>query len=87
MTKRETPWAKGDPTRKVALNVPFPEPLMMQMDYLIENKAIFSKSSFIRDAVAKAAQEEIGRLERVREAIRQMDAREKKTSYTRRKPR
>ena len=69
-----TPWAKGDPSRKVALNVPFPEPLHMQLDYLLEKRAISSKSSFIREAVAKVAAEEIAKLERVQEALRRMDA-------------
>lgn len=65
----------GDPSRKISLNVPFPEPLLLQMNYLLENKAIHSKSSFIRDAVAKAADEEVRHLWKVREALRQMDRR------------
>lgn len=73
----ETPWNEGDPSKKISLNVPFPEPLMMQMDYLIKNRAILSKSSFIRDAVAAACTEEVRKLWRVREAVRRMDAGEK----------
>ena len=72
----DAPWHKGDPSRKYGLNTPIPEPLMMQLDYLIENKAILSKASFIREVVEKAAQEEIGKLRRVREAIRRMEAEE-----------
>lgn len=71
------PWLAGDPERKVSLNVPFPEPLNLQMDYLLENKAIRSKSSFIRDAVAKAAEEEVQRLWHVQEAVRQMEQRKR----------
>ena len=74
----ETPWADGDPSKKISLNVPFPEPLMLQLDYLLKNRAIMSKSSFIRDAVAAACTEEISKLWRVREAVRRMDADEKR---------
>ena len=63
----------ADPARKISLNVQFPEPLIEQLNYLIEHKAIRSKSSFIRDAVARAAEEEVQRLWRVREAVRQME--------------
>lgn len=73
----ETPWAQGDPSKKISLNVPFPEPLMMQMDYLLEHRSITSKSSFIRDAVARACEEEIQKLWRVREAVRRMESGEK----------
>lgn len=73
----ETPWSQGDPSKKISLNVPFPEPLMMQMDYLIEHRSITSKSSFIRDAVARACEEEIQKLWRVREAVRRMESSEK----------
>ncbi len=68
------PWSAGDPSKKISLNLPFPEPLHMQMDYLIEHKAIRSKSSFIREAVEAACAEEIRKLWRVREAVRRMDA-------------
>lgn len=74
----ETPWNEGDPSKKVSLNVPFPEPLHMQLDYLLKNRAIMSKSSFIRDAVAAACTEEIRKLWRVKEAVRRMDEGEKK---------
>ena len=70
----DRPWTKGDPSKKVGLNTPLPEPLMLQLDYLIENKAIFSKAAFIRDVVAKAAEEEINRLWKVREAVKRIDA-------------
>lgn len=63
----------ANPARKISLNVPFPEPLILQLGYLVENNAIRSKSSFIRDAVAKAAEEEVQRLWHVREAVRQME--------------
>jgi hypothetical protein len=66
------PWSKGDPTRKIGLNTPIPEPLMLQLDWLIENKVIFSKASFIREVVSKAAEEEIKRALRVREAVKRM---------------
>ena len=73
----ETPWTEGDPSKKISLNVPFPEPLMLQMDYLIKNRAITSKSSFIRDAVAAACTEEVRKLWRVKEAVRRMEEEEK----------
>lgn len=73
----ETPWAEGDPSKKISLNVPFPEPLMLQMDYLMKNRAITSKSSFIRDAVAAACTEEVRKLWRVKEAVRRMEEEEK----------
>lgn len=80
---RETPWNDGDPGKKIGLNVPFPEPLMLQLDYLIQNKAIRSKSSFIREAVEAAATAEINRLWRVQEAVQRMDAEEAATGRRR----
>lgn len=79
MTRKnpERPWQAGDPDKKVSLNIPFPEPLHMQLEYLFENKVIRSKSSFIRDAVARAAEEEVQRLWDVQEAVRQMKSRKK----------
>lgn len=77
--KEETPWTNGDPGKKIGLNLQLPEPLMMQLDYLIENKAIHSKSSFIREVVADAATHEVERLWRVREAVRRMEAEEGKS--------
>lgn len=74
----ETPWVEGDPAKKISLNVPFPEPLHLQLDYLVKHRAIGSKSAFIRDAVAAACTEEIRKLWRVREAVRRMDEGEKK---------
>lgn len=73
----ETPWSKGDPSKKISLNVPFPEPLMMQLDWLLERNAIRSKSSFIRDAVANAAAEEATKVLRLQKALRELDEREK----------
>lgn len=74
----ERPWEKGDPTRRIGLNTPIPEPLMLQLDWLIENKIIFSKASFIRDVVAKAAEAEIERAHKVREAVRRLESEERK---------
>lgn len=74
----ETPRNEGGPSRKVSLNAPFSEPLHMQLDFLLKNRAILSKSSFIRDAVAAACTEEIRKLWRVKEAVRRMDEGEKK---------
>ena len=70
----DAPWRHGDPTRRIGLNTPIPEPLMMQLDWLIENKAIFSKASFIREVVSKAAEDEIKRVMKVREAVRRLDS-------------
>lgn len=78
VTVEDTPWQQGDPTKKISLNVPFPEPLHMQLDYLLQHRAITSKSSFIRDAVARACEEEVQKIWKVREAVRRMDAGEKK---------
>lgn len=72
MPKQDRPWLAGNPEKKVSLNVPFPEPLHLQLEYLLEHKAIRSKSSFIRDAVAAAAEEEVRRLWDVQEAVRRM---------------
>lgn len=69
----QTPWAEGNPEKKIGINVPFPEPLMLQLDYLIENRAITSKSSFIRDSVAAAATVEVEKLRRLQEAMRRIE--------------
>lgn len=74
----EAPWNQGDPTRKIGLNTPIPEPLMLQLDWLIENKVIFSKASFIRDVVSRAAEEEIKKTRRVREAVRRIEAEDRR---------
>lgn len=74
----DRPWLDADPTKKIHLNLPLPETLAKQLDYLIENRAIHSKSSFIRDVVAAAAEEEVKKLWEVREAVRQMQAKRKK---------
>lgn len=72
------PWTKGDPTRLFGLNTPISEPLMLMLDYLVENKAIQSKASFIREVVAKAAEAEVQRLRRVREAVKRLDAEDRR---------
>lgn len=76
-TIEDTPWNAGDPTKKISLNVPFPEPLHMQLDYLLQHRAITSKSSFIREAVARACEEQVQKLWRVREAVRRMEKEER----------
>ncbi|AOJ09668.1 hypothetical protein [Burkholderia mayonis] len=72
-SREDTPWTTGDPTKKIGINVPFPETLMLQLDYLVENKAIRSKSSFIREVVEAAAIVEVERLWRVKEAVRRIE--------------
>lgn len=47
---------------------------MLMLDYLVEQRAIYSKASFIREVVAKAAEAEVNRLRRVRAAVKQLDA-------------
>lgn len=47
---------------------------MLMLDYLIEQKAIFSKAAFIREVVERAAEEEIKRLWKVREAVKRYEA-------------
>lgn len=74
----DAPWTKGDPTRMYGLNTPVPEPLMLQLDFLVEQRAIASKASFIREVVAKAAEAEIARLRRVRAAVKQLEADERR---------
>lgn len=71
---KRMPWDGGDPDKKVSINVPFPEPLMRQLDFLVECRAIRSKSSFIRDAVAEAATREAERALKIQAAIKQIDA-------------
>jgi metal-responsive CopG/Arc/MetJ family transcriptional regulator len=70
MKRKNLPWQRADSGKKIGINVPMPEPLMKKLDYLIEHKAIRSKSSFIRDTVEQAASDEIARLWRVQEAVR-----------------
>jgi len=76
--KSDPPWKGGDPTRKVGLNTPLPEPLMMQLDWLVEQRIIYSKASFIREILAKACEEEISRAGRVRAAIKKIEAEDKR---------
>lgn len=73
VTQHDVPWTEGDPTKTRSLNVPFPEPLWLQLDYLVKNRAIGSKLSFIRDAVAEAATREVEKLRRVQEAVRRIE--------------
>lgn len=47
---------------------------MLQLDYLLEVRAIRSKSSFIRDAVAEAASKEVKRALKIQEAVKRIDA-------------
>lgn len=72
------PWHDADPTRRVGINVPMPEPLMKQLDYLIEHKMIRSKSSFIRDVVSAAATDEIHKLWRMKDAMRLLEQQERR---------
>lgn len=69
----DAPWDSANPDKKMGINVPFPEPLMVKLDYLIEHRAIVSKSSFIRESVAAAADVEIEKVRRLQEALRRMD--------------
>jgi len=73
-SQHEAPWTHGNPEKKISINVPFPEPLMIQLDYLVQNRAIHSKSSFIRDVVDAAAMLEVEKLRRVQEAVRRIEA-------------
>lgn len=51
--------------------------MMVQLDWLVSNKVIFSKASFVREVVSKACEEEIKRLHRVREAVKRIEKEEK----------
>lgn len=51
---------------------------MLQLDWLIENKVIYSKASFIREVVAEAAEKAIQRTYKVREAVRRIEAEDRK---------
>jgi metal-responsive CopG/Arc/MetJ family transcriptional regulator len=64
------PDSKRSKERRISINVPMPESLMLQLDYLIEHKAIRSKSSFIRDAVAKEAQLEMERVHHIERLLK-----------------
>jgi hypothetical protein len=82
----DAPWTAADPSRKVAINVPFAEPVMAQLDFLVENRMIFSKASFIRDTVAAAAEAKINEFRRMQEAMRRMDEAEQPRPARRRRP-
>lgn len=69
----EAPWHSANPDKKLGINVPFPEPLMVKLDYLIEHRAISSKSSFIRECVSSSADEEIKKLRRLQAAMRHLE--------------
>ena len=51
----EDHWREGDPSKKIAINIPFPETTILQLEWLIEHHFAHSKASFVRDAVAAAA--------------------------------
>lgn len=76
--KGAAPWEGGDPTRKVGLNTPLSEPLMRQLDWLVEQRIIYSKASFIREILARACEEEIKRATRVRAAIKKIEAEDRR---------
>lgn len=78
ITADREPWTKGDPDKKIGLNTPLPEPLMMKLDYLIENRVIFSKASFIREIVDAAADREITKFGKMKEAYKRIEAEEKR---------
>lgn len=65
----ETPWSKGDPTKKIGLNTPLSEPLMLQLDWLVEKRIIKSKASFIREILERACEDEINKYQRLQEKI------------------
>jgi Arc/MetJ-type ribon-helix-helix transcriptional regulator len=75
--RQDGPWNRGSPERKISINVPFPEPLMMQLDYLVQNAAIHSKSSFIRNVVEQACARELEKLARVQEAVKRIEQEDK----------
>lgn len=79
----DAPWSHGDPTRNVFINVRFTEPTILQMEYLIDNKAIFSKAAFIRDAVEAACTREIERFRKVRAYMRELDAEDERKATSR----
>ena len=76
--KGAAPWEGGDPTRKIGLNTPLSEPLMRQLDWLVEQRIIYSQASFIREILARACEEEIKRAGRVRAAIRKIEAEDRR---------
>lgn len=51
---------------------------MLQLDWLIENKVIYSKASFIREVLSKAVEEAITHHLKVQEAVRKITADSKK---------
>jgi hypothetical protein len=50
---------------------------MMQLDYLVQNAAIHSKSSFIRNVVEQACARELEKLARVQEAVKRIEQEDK----------
>ncbi|HJV52802.1 MAG TPA: hypothetical protein VJ652_15145 [Noviherbaspirillum sp.] len=71
----DAPWNEGDPTRMIAINIPLPEPLMIQLDFLVEHNLIRSKASFTRDILARAAQELIEQHSLMQQAMRELQER------------
>lgn len=76
----DAPWLGANASKNISINVPFPEPLMVQMDYLLEHLAIRSKSSFIREAVSAAAEREIEKLRRRQEAVRRIEEEDRRAA-------
>lgn len=75
---KEPPWGQGDPTRMYGLNTPLPEPLMLMLDFMVENRVISSKASFIREIVEREATAEINRFIKMQAAMKKLDAGPKK---------
>lgn len=69
----EARWREGDPSKKIAINIPFPETTILQMEWLIQNNFAHSKASFVRDAVAAAATREIERAKKIRAFAQRLD--------------
>jgi hypothetical protein len=69
----EANWRQGDPSKKIAINIPFPEPTILQLEWLIEHNFIHSKASFVREAVAAAATREVERAKKIRAFAAKLD--------------
>jgi hypothetical protein len=66
-------WREGDPSKKIAINIPFPETTILQLEWLIENHFAHSKASFVREAVAAAATREIERAKKIQSFKQKLD--------------
>jgi hypothetical protein len=66
-------WREGDPSKKIAINIPFPETTILQLEWLIENNFAHSKASFVREAVAAHATREIERAKKIRAFAQKLD--------------